>query len=81
MLLKAREAARSASDAVANTQLLVRDVVSLTVVYAESVESIVAVSAEISGFAQNLFQAVQQQERALSTMEEKIETISEIARQ
>ena len=76
---KSAEAARSASDAVANTQLLVRDVVSLTVDTAESVESIVAVSAEISGFAQNLFQAVQQQERALSTMEEKIETISEIA--
>lgn len=76
---KSAEAAQSAAAVVANTQLLVKDGVSLTADTAESVRSIVSASAEISGFAQKLFQAVQQQESALTTMEEKIATISEIA--
>ncbi len=76
---KSAQAARSAADAVCNTQLLVKDGVALTADATESVQSIVSASAEISGYAQNLFQAVQQQEYALTTMEDKIATISEIA--
>lgn len=76
---KSAEAARSASAAISNTRVLVEDGVSLTAQANESVSSIVTASTEINGFTKNLFQAVQQQESALTTMEDNIATISEIA--
>ncbi len=76
---KSAQAAQSAVEIVENTRSVIQTGVELNASTAESLRSIYSVSAEISGISDQLVAAVQGQEDALISMEERIATISAIA--
>lgn len=76
---KSAKAAQSAVEIVANTRTVIQTGVELNASTAQSLRSIYGVSTEISEISDQLVAAVQGQENALSSMEERIATISAIA--
>ena len=76
---KSAEAAQSATNMVNNTKSIIQTGVELTADTAGSLRAISDVSAQISAISDQLAAAVQGQELALSVMEERIATISDIA--
>lgn len=76
---RSSESAKSAAQMVGNTKTIIKNGVDLTGAAASSLREISAVSAQISDITDELVTAVQGQERALVIMEERIETISDIA--
>lgn len=76
---KSAQAAQSAVDIVTNTKAVIQEGVELNASTAESLQAIYGVSAEISEISDQLVAAVQGQENALISMEERIATISSIA--
>lgn len=76
---KSAKAAQSAVEIVANTRAVIQTGVELNASTAESLRSIYGVSTEISELSDQLVAAVQGQEDALASMEERIATISAIA--
>lgn len=76
---KSAQAAQSAVEIVANTRAVIQTGVELNVSTAESLKAIYGVSTEISEISDQLVAAVEGQESALISMEERIETISSIA--
>lgn len=76
---KSAKAAQSAVEIVANTRTVIQTGVELNASTAQSLRSIYGVSNEISEISDQLVAAVQGQENALSSMEERIATISAIA--
>ncbi|MCI8466312.1 MAG: HAMP domain-containing protein [Lachnospiraceae bacterium] len=76
---KSAEAAQSATNMVSNTRSIIQTGVDLTAHTADSLQAISAVSAQISTISDHLVSAVHGQESALGIMEERIETISDIA--
>ena len=76
---KSAQAAQSAVDIVTNTRAVIQTGVELNASTAESLQAIYGVSIEISEISDQLMAAVQGQENALISMEERIETISSIA--
>lgn len=76
---KSAQAAQSAVEVVANTRSVIQTGVELNDSTAESLRAIYDVSAEISEISDQLVAAVQGQEDALISMEERIATISDIA--
>ncbi len=76
---KSAQAAQSAVEIVTNTRSVIQTGVELNASTAESLRSIYGVSTEISEISDQLVAAVQGQEEALSSMEERIATISAIA--
>lgn len=76
---KSAQAAQSAVEVVANTRAVIQTGVELNDSTAESLRAISDVSAEISEISDQLVAAVQGQEDALISMEERIATISDIA--
>ncbi|MDE6404529.1 MAG: Cache 3/Cache 2 fusion domain-containing protein [Lachnospiraceae bacterium] len=76
---KSAKAAQSAMEIVANTRAVIQTGVELNASTAESLRSISGVSTEISEISGQLVAAVQGQENALISMEERIATISAIA--
>lgn len=76
---KSAQAAQSAVEIVANTRAVIQTGVELNESTAESLKAIYSVSAEISEISGQLVEAVQGQERALISIEERIATISNIA--
>lgn len=76
---KSAQAAQSAVEIVANTRAVIQTGVELNESTAESLKAIYGVSAEISEISGQLVEAVQGQERALISIEERIATISNIA--
>lgn len=76
---RSAEAAKNATRMVGDTRTIIQKGVALTSETADSLQSISAVSDEIRSISDRLVVAVQGQERALSTMEERIEVISSIA--
>lgn len=76
---KSAKAAQSAVEIVANTRAVIQTGVELNASTAESLRSIYGVSTEISTISDQLVAAVQGQENALTSMEERIAVISDIA--
>lgn len=76
---KSAKAAQSAVEIVAHTRAVIQTGMEYNVSTAESLRAIDVVSAEISEITDRLVSAVQGQESALISMEERIETISTIA--
>ena len=76
---KSAQAAQSAVDIVTNTKAVIQEGVELNASTAESLQAIYGVSTEISEISDQLVAAVQGQENALISMEERIATISSIA--
>ena len=76
---KSAKAAQTAVEIVANTRAVIKTGVELNVSTAQSLKAIYGVSTEISEISNQLAVAVQGQESALITMEERISTISSIA--
>ncbi len=76
---KSAQAAQSAVEIVANTRAVIQTGVELNDSTAESLKAIYGVSTEISEISDQLVAAVEGQESALISMEERIETISSIA--
>lgn len=76
---KSAKAAQSAMEIVANTRAVIQTGVELNASTAQSLRSIYGVSTEISEISDQLVAAVQGQESALLSMEERIATISAIA--
>ncbi len=76
---KSAKAAQSAVDIVTNTKAVIQEGVELNASTAESLQAIYGVSTEISKISDQLVAAVQGQENALISMEERIATISSIA--
>lgn len=76
---KSAKAAQSAVEIVANTRAVIQTGVNLNASTAESLRAIYGVSTEISELSDQLVTAVQGQESALASMEERITTISTIA--
>lgn len=76
---KSAQAAKSAVDIVTNTKTVIQEGVELNASTAESLQAIYGVSTEISEISDQLVAAVQGQENALISMEERIATISSIA--
>ncbi len=76
---KSAQAAKSAVDIVTNTKAVIQEGVELNASTAESLQAIYGVSTEISEISDQLVAAVQGQENALISMEERIATISSIA--
>ena len=76
---KSAEAAQSATNMVNNTKSIIQTGVELTADTAGSLRAISDVSTQISAISDQLAAAVQGQELALSVMEERIATISDIA--
>ena len=76
---KSAEAAQSATAMVNNTKAIIQTGVALTADTADSLRAISDVSAQISTISDQLAAAVQGQELALTVMEERIATISDIA--
>ena len=76
---RSAEAAQSATKVVEGTRSRIQTGVELTADTAVSLEAISAVSNQISAISDQLAEAIQGQESALSVMEERIETISTIA--
>lgn len=76
---KSAKAAQSAVEIVAHTRAVIQTGMKYNVSTAESLRAIDVVSAEITEITDRLVSAVQGQESALISMEERIETISTIA--
>ena len=76
---KSAEAAQSVTNMVNNTKSIIQTGVELTADTAGSLRAISDVSTQISAISDQLAAAVQGQELALSVMEERIATISDIA--
>ena len=76
---KSAKAAQTAVEIVANTRAVIKTGLELNVSTAQSLKAIYGVSTEISEISNQLAVAVQGQESALITMEERISTISSIA--
>lgn len=76
---KSAKAAQSAVEIVTHTRDVIQTGMELNVSTAESLRAIYTVSTEISEISEHLVDAVQGQERALKSMEERIETISAVA--
>ena len=76
---KSAKAAQRAVDIVTNTKAVIQEGVELNASTAESLQAIYGVSTEISEISDQLVVAVQGQENALVSMEERIATISSIA--
>lgn len=76
---KSAQAAQNAMAIVANTKAVIQKGVELNTSTAESLQAIYGVSTEISEISDQLIAAVQGQENALISMEERIATISSIA--
>lgn len=76
---KSAQAAQNAMAIVTNTKAVIQEGVELNASTAESLQAIYGVSTEISEISDQLVVAVQGQENALISMEEKIATISSIA--
>ena len=73
------EAAKNATDIVSNTRSIIQTGVILATDTADSLHAISSVSDQINEISDQLVTAVQNQENALASMEERIETISAIA--
>lgn len=73
------EAAKNATDIVSNTRSIIQTGVILAADTADSLHAISSVSDQINEISDQLVTAVQNQENALASMEERIETISAIA--
>lgn len=76
---KSAQEAQNAMAIVANTKAVIQEGVELNASTAESLQAIYGVSTEISEISDQLVAAVQGQENALISMEERIATISSIA--
>lgn len=76
---RSAEAAGNATNMVNSTRAMIQTGVELTASTADSLQSISSVSDEISTITDHLVAAVQSQEKALSIMDERIGTISDIA--
>lgn len=76
---KSAKAAQSAMEIVENTRTVIQTGVELNASTAQSLQSIYGASAEISEISDQLVAAVQGQEDALVSMEERIATIAAIA--
>ena len=76
---KSSEAAQSAAKMVNDTKDIIQNGVEMTAAAVGSLQDISTVSSQISGITDQLVEAVQGQETALTVMEERIETISAIA--
>lgn len=76
---KSAQSAQNAMAIVTNTQAVIQEGVELNASTAESLQAIYGVSTEISEISDQLVAAVQGQENALISMEERIATISSIA--
>ena len=76
---KSAEAAQSATDMVNNTKAIIQTGVMMTADTAGSLRAISDVSSQISTISDQLTAAVHGQELALTVMEERIATISDIA--
>lgn len=76
---RSAEAAGNATNMVNSTRAIIQAGVELTASTADSLQSISSVSDEISTITDHLVAAVQSQEKALSIMDERIGTISDIA--
>ncbi len=76
---KSAEAAQGATDMVNNTKAIIQNGVELTADTAGSLRAISDVSTQIRTISDQLAAAVEGQENALATMEERIATISSIA--
>lgn len=76
---KSAQAAQNAMAIVTNTKAVIQKGVELNASTAESLQAIYGVSTEISEISDQLVAAVQGQENALISMEERIATISSIA--
>ncbi|NBI61808.1 methyl-accepting chemotaxis protein [Clostridiales bacterium] len=76
---RSAEAAKSATVMVSGTRDIIQNGVELTADTADSLQAISTVSRQIGEISDQLVEAVQSQERALITMEERIGTISDIA--
>ena len=76
---KSAQEAQNAMDIVTNTRAVIQEGVELNASTAESLQAIYGVSTEISKISDQLVAAVQGQENALTSMEERIATISSIA--
>lgn len=76
---RSAEAAGNATNMVNSTRAIIQTGVELTASTADSLQSISSVSDEISTITDHLVAAVQSQEKALSIMDERIGTISDIA--
>lgn len=76
---KSAQEAQNAMAIVANTKAVIQKGVELNASTAESLQAIYGVSTEISEISDQLIAAVQGQENALISMEERIATISSIA--
>ena len=75
---KSAEAAQGAAEMVNNTNTIIQTGVALTADTADSLRTISDVSAQISAISDQLAAAVQGQKLALTVMEERISTISDI---
>ena len=78
---KSAEAAQSATDMVGNTRTIIQNGVKLTTDTAGSFRDISRVSEQISTISDQLVTAVQGQERALTVIEQRIDTFSAITDQ
>ena len=78
---KSAEAAQSATDMVGNTRTIIQNGVKLTTDMAGSFRDISRVSEQISTISDQLVTAVQGQERALTVIEQRIDTFSAITDQ
>lgn len=76
---RSAEAAKSATVMVSGTRDIIQNGVELTADTADSLQAISTVSRQIGEISDQLVEAVQSQESALITMEERIGTISDIA--
>lgn len=76
---KSAKAAQSATRMVNNTKTIIQNGVVLTADTADSLRAILGVSAQISTISDQLAQAVEGQESALTVMEARIDNISAIA--
>ena len=76
---KSAQEAQNAMDIVTNTRAVIQEGVELNASTAESLQAIYGVSTEISKISDQLVAAVQGQENALISMEERIATISSSA--
>ena len=79
MAAKSAEAAQRATGMVNNTKAIIQTGVVLTADTADSLHAISDVSAQISTISDQLATAIQSQEIALTSMEARIATISDIA--
>ncbi len=76
---RSAEAAKNATEMVGSTRSIIKTGVELTANTADSLQAISAVSDQINGISDELVEAVQGQQNALTIMEERIEMISAIA--